>query len=133
MSALIVLSTVTFVAGLFLVPVLVVRIPPDYFIGERRPRLQFERQHPVLRVALLAIKNGLGAALILAGVVMIVTPGPGIIGILAGVMLMDLPGKRALERRLIALPKVMTTLNRLRARYGHPPLIAPGRQFAQQV
>jgi hypothetical protein len=128
---LLALSTVTFVAGLFLLPVLIVRIPPDYFVCEQPPRWRFERRHPVLRIALLGIKNLLGAALAIAGLVMIVTPGPGIIGILAGVALMDLPGKRAMERRLIALPKVLTAINTLRARYGHPPLSPPlQRQFA---
>jgi hypothetical protein len=65
---------------------------------------------------------------VIAGLIMILTPGPGIIGILAGVALMDLPGKRAMERKIIALPKVLTAINRLRARYGHPPLMAPTRQ-----
>jgi hypothetical protein len=59
---------------------------------------------------------------------MIFTPGPGIIGLLAGITLMDVPGKRALERRLIALPKVLTVINRLRQRHGRPPLLAPIRQ-----
>lgn len=126
-------STVTFLAGLFLLPKLIVRIPIDYFVCKRPPRLPFERHHPVLRVLLLATKNLLGAALVVAGVVMIVTPGPGIIGILAGITLMDLPGKRALERKLIALPKMLMIVNRMRARYGQPPLLPPVRQeFAER-
>jgi hypothetical protein len=128
---LIALSTVTFVAGLFLLPVLIVQMPADYFVRERPPRLKFERRHPVLRIALLGIKNLLGAALAIAGLVMIVTPGPGMIALLAGFTLMDIPGKRAIERWLIGLPKVLTTINSLRARYGHPPVLPPlHRQFA---
>ncbi len=123
-------STVTFVAGLFLMPYLIVRIPFDYFARERPPRLPFEEHHPALRVALLVTKNLLGAALAIAGVVMLVTPGPGIIGLLAGIALMDVPGKRALERKLVSLPKVLTTINRLRARHGRPPLLPPVEQFA---
>jgi hypothetical protein len=124
-------STAIFVAGLLLVPVIVVRIPPDYFVTQKRPRLAFANRHPTLRFAFLAVKNLLGAALAIAGAVMILTPGPGIIGILSGIALMDIPGKRAMERKLIALPKVLTAINRLRARYGHPPLLPPaGRQFA---
>jgi hypothetical protein len=126
-------SAAVFVAGLLLVPVCVVRIPQDYFVAERRPRFLFQQSHPALRMTLLVLKNLLGAALAIAGMIMIVTPGPGIIGILVGVALMDLPGKRALERKLIGLPKVLSMMNRLRARYGHPPLLPPasaGRQFA---
>ena len=116
-----VIATVTFVAGLFLMPVLIVHVPHDYFVRERPPRLAFERRHPVLRIALLGIKNLLGAALAVAGVVMIVTPGPGLMAILAGFTLMDIPGKRAIERKLIRLPTVLTSINWLRAQYGHPP------------
>lgn len=127
-AVLIGLSTVTFIAGLFLLPALIVRIPFDYFVREPPPRLPFERRHPVLRVALFVTKNLFGATLAIAGLVMIITPGPGIVGILAGITLMDLPGKRALERRLIGLPKVLTVINRLRARHGRPPLLPPVRQ-----
>jgi hypothetical protein len=125
------LSTVTFVGGLFLLPALIVRIPFDYFIRERTPGLPFERHHPMLRVTLLTLKNLLGAALVVSGLVMILTPGPGMIALLAGITLTDLPGKRALERWLISLPKVLSAINRLRARHGRPPLLPPIRgQFA---
>ncbi|MEX2142175.1 MAG: hypothetical protein WD894_23105 [Pirellulales bacterium] len=127
-TILIGVSTVTFIAGLFVLPALIVRIPFDYFVRERPPRLPFERHHPVLRVVLLATKNLLGAALIIAGVVMLVIPGPGLIAVLAGITLMDLPGKRALERWLIGLPLILTGINRLRARHGRPPLMPPVRQ-----
>lgn len=130
-AALIGLSTLTFIAGLFVLPAIVVRIPFDYFVRERPPRLPFERHHPALRLALLGLKNLAGLALIIAGVVMVVTPGPGIIAILAGISLVDLPGKRALERRLIGLPRVLGVINRLRTRRGRPPLLPPIRgQFA---
>jgi hypothetical protein len=125
---LIPISTVTFIAGLLLMPVLIVRIPSDYFVRERSPRWRFEQHHPLLRVALMALKNLLGATMVIAGAIMIVTPGPGIICILIGAMLLDIPGKRALERKLISLPKVFTAINRLRARYGHPPLVPPVEQ-----
>ena len=121
-------STVTFIAGLFLLPALIVRIPFDYFVRERPPRLPFERHHPVLRVVLLLTKNLLGAALAVAGLVMLVIPGPGMIAVLAGITLMDLPGKRALERWLIGLPLVLKAINRLRTNHGRPPLLPPMRQ-----
>src|SRR5687767_9821331 len=114
---LIAISTLTFIAGLFLLPAMIVRIPFDYFTRERPSRLPFERHHPLLRVVLLTVKNLLGAALAITGLVMIFTPGPGLIAILAGITLMDLPGKRALERWLISLPRVLTVMNRLRARH----------------
>jgi hypothetical protein len=124
------ISTATFVAGLFLLPYLIVRIPFDYFVRERAPSPPFERHHPAMRAGLLAAKNLLGAGLAIAGVIMLVTPGPGMIGLLAGIALMDVPGKRTLERKLISLPKVLATINRLRVRHGRPPLLPPVEQFA---
>lgn len=118
-------SSATFIAGLVVVPWLILRIPSDYFVCSRPPRLRFERQHPVLRAVLLTVKNLLGAAVATAGAVMLVTPGPGMFGILAGIWLMDFPGKRALERWLISRPVVLKALNRLRRRYGRAPLESP--------
>jgi hypothetical protein len=118
-------SFVTFVAGLFLLPLMAIRLPSDYFARQRPPRLQFERRHPALRLVLLAAKNLVGLALAITGVIMLVTPGPGIVALIVGISLMDLPGKRALERRIISVPTVFDGLNRLRARYGRPPLERP--------
>ena len=36
---------------------------------------------------------------------------------------MDFPGKRRLERWLVSRPTVLNTINRLRQRYGKPPLV----------
>jgi hypothetical protein len=38
-------------------------------------------------------------------------------------MLLEFPGKRSLERRLLARPRVLETMNRIRARLGRPPLV----------
>jgi hypothetical protein len=39
--------------------------------------------------------------LLIAGIIMLVTPGQGIISILLGLFLMEFPGKRKLELKLI--------------------------------
>jgi hypothetical protein len=56
---------------------------------------------------------------------MLFTPGQGIVTILIGLVLVDLPGKRALERWMVGRPRVLAAINRLRAKYGHPPLEDP--------
>jgi hypothetical protein len=43
--------------------------------------------------------------------------------ILIGVMLLNFPGKRRLERWLVSRPRVLPVINRLRARFGKPPLL----------
>ncbi len=64
-------------------------------------------------VALVAI----GALLAIPGV-----PGPGLLLILAGLLLLDFPGKRRLVETLLASPRLLRSLNRLRRRFSQPPL-----------
>jgi hypothetical protein len=52
-------------------------------------------------------------------------PGQGVLTMLAGVFLVDFPQRRRLERALIRRPSVLPQLNRLRARFGRPPLHPP--------
>jgi UPF0716 family protein affecting phage T7 exclusion len=73
----------------------------------------------------LAAKNVLGVILLIAGAIMLLTPGQGIITMLIGLALIDVPGKRALETWIVGRPRVLAAINRLRARYGHPPLEEP--------
>lgn len=116
------LSVAMFVAGLVLVPVIVVRLPADYFAAPRRRSRPARAKRPLLRVAWLTAKNALGLVLVLAGIAMLVLPGQGILTILIGVSLMDLPGKYRLERWMIRRGPVLKAINALRRRYGRPPL-----------
>jgi hypothetical protein len=101
---------------------LVVSLPPTYFLDGPTPGGRREPV-PVVRWAVRVVKNVLGAFLLVAGSLMLFTPGQGVLTVLLGLLLLDLPGKRALERRLVSLPRVHQALNRLRARFGRPPLI----------
>lgn len=49
-------------------------------------------------------------------------PGQGILMMLLGLMLLDVPGKRAIILRMTRIPRVIATINKLRARYGKAPL-----------
>ena len=116
-------SIVAFIATLIAVPWLIVRIPSDYFAHGRRPRKRWADRHPVVRGALLAGKNLLGYILLAAGIAMLVLPGQGILTMLLGFILVDLPGKYRFERWLVARPLVLKTINLLRRRAGHDPLV----------
>jgi ABC-type uncharacterized transport system YnjBCD permease subunit len=120
-------SIATFLATLAVMPVLLTRIPPDYFSRSRPPQTPWKHYHPVLRMIALAAKNALGIVLVIAGAIMLFTPGQGIITLLIGLALIDLPGKRTLERWIVGRPRVLAAINKLRARYGHPPLEEPWR------
>jgi hypothetical protein len=116
-------SAVAFVATLLLVPWAVVRIPADYFT-RRTPRTgPWADRHPVIRVVLLVGKNLLGLVFLLAGIAMLVLPGQGVLTILAGVMLVDFPGKNRFERWFVGRPAVLRSINWIRQRGGHEPLV----------
>jgi hypothetical protein len=121
------LSVTTLLATFVLVPWIIVRIPQDYFARQRATQMPWEKLHPGLRIAVLAIKNILGVLLVLAGIVlaMPLVPGPGVFTILVGLGLLDLPGKRSLERWIVKQPTVFAAANKLRFKYGRTPLDKP--------
>lgn len=125
-SGAVVLSIVTFVAGLALLPFVVRALPADYFVGDETPRPHWAASRPVLWRVVHAIKNLAGALLFALGVLMLVLPGQGLLTMFAGLLLMDLPRKRALEQRIVALPRVHRALDWIRARGGRAPLVLPG-------
>ncbi|MCZ6874823.1 MAG: hypothetical protein O7G88_15055 [bacterium] len=120
-----VLSGVTFVGTLIVIPILVIRIPAHYFIYDEHWHLPEQRSPITIRLLGLICKNLLGLVFVLAGLIMLVLPGQGIITILIGLMLMNFPGKRTLERRLVQQPTVLRVLNWMRAKADQPPLIVP--------
>jgi hypothetical protein len=68
-------------------------------------------------------KNVLGVVFVLAGIAMLILPGQGVLTILAGIMLLDFPGKRTLECRVVSQPAVLKSINWMRQRAGHAPLV----------
>jgi hypothetical protein len=116
-------SAALFVGSAVGVPWVVCRMPPDYFSRRERDRLGLEpsarsRWLVLVRVA----KNGMGVVLLLAGTAMLVLPGQGLLTIIVSLFLLDFPGKRRLQRRIVAAPRVLGALNALRRRAGRPPL-----------
>lgn len=118
-------SALSLVATALLLPVLVVRIPPDYFRHGHRRHDYARDRHPLVHHTLVILKNALGAILIIAGLAMILLPGQGLLTILIGLLLTDFPGKYGLEKRLVGQPGVLRAVNWLRQRAGHPPVLAP--------
>lgn len=121
-----VVSALTFVGTLALMPVLVARIPTDYFAHERRDPSWRQDQHPAVRAALVVAKNALGVVLVAAGLAMLFLPGQGLVTMLIGIMLMNFPGKYRLERMIISQPPVLRAVNWLRARTGREALRVDG-------
>jgi hypothetical protein len=119
-------TTITFMATLIVVPLLVVRIPSDYFSRTRRRHKLWANHHPAVRAMLLIGKNALGYIFVVAGIIMLVLPGQGIFAILIGIMLLNFPGKYQLERWIVARRPVLRSINWLRQRAGRAPLVPDG-------
>ncbi len=118
-------TVVMFVVSFLAVPFLLGRIPVDYFTRAEPSPMSWQRHHPALRWTLHVLKNLCGVVLLLFGIIMIFTPGQGVLTVLMGVALMDFPGKRRLELWLVRRPRVLTSINWIRQRTRHPPLVVP--------
>ncbi len=119
----ILIFVVTFLVNLAVVSIILVKLPADYFKRNHKTEL-WSGSHPALRTAGLIGKNILGVLLLILGILLSIpgVPGQGLLTILLGVMLVDFPGKRRLEQKLLGRPTVTKTINRLRLRFGKPPL-----------
>ena len=114
---------VSFVVTTALTVWFVVRLPADYFVqnGVRRSQSRASISHWPRFV----LRNLLAVGLVVLGIVLSLpgVPGQGVLTILLGIMLSDFPGKERLERKIVSYPKVREALNRLRQRFGKPPLM----------
>jgi hypothetical protein len=108
-------SVLAVLASLLLVPRYLASLPPDYLRGKRRDGASLP-----FKVA----RNALGVVLVLLGIAMLVLPGQGLLTLLVGLLLLDFPGKQKLIRRVLARPKVLSLVNKLRARHHVAPLQA---------
>ncbi len=115
-------SIVFFVGSLIAIPIVLVRLPADYF-HDHHPRVWLRNRHPALRMMAMVLKNFVGVVFLLAGIAMLVLPGQGLLTMLIGLSLLDFPGKRKLQRKLIGQPAVLGTINKIRQKFGRPPLI----------
>jgi len=112
------------VATLAIAAAIVVRLPPTYFSED-------SATHAVRvgswRSPRHLARNALGVVLVAVGLVMSIPgiPGQGLLTVLIGLMLVAFPGRRRLEKALVRQSGVLAAMNRIRARFGHPPLLPP--------
>ena len=116
-----IVSSIIFIASLLSVGWLVSLIPSDYFINRKDSK--FKLNYPAAWIVSIIIKNIFGYILILGGILMLILPGQGLITIFIGLMLSNYPGKYSIEKRIIATPKILKTINWLRKKSDEPPLI----------
>ena len=116
-------SVLVFFGSIVGVWFVLIRLPEDYLTRESKPESNGPRR-PLLRLLRKIVMNILGVGFLLAGLVMLLTPGQGILSIFVGITLMDFPGKKILIRRILTQPRVLNAINKLRAKSDKPPLQA---------
>jgi hypothetical protein len=102
---------------------IVVRLPPSYFAEDdahHAARVAWRSPRALAQNVFGLVLVGLGLVMSIPGI-----PGQGLLTVLIGLMLLDFPGRRRLEKALARRPSILAAMNRIRARFGHPPLLPP--------
>lgn len=118
-----ILSLITFLSSLIILPLLILAIPKDYFVDKQRHPMRFRHSSYVLQMTVLLIKNLLGVLMVIIGVLLLILPGQGILTLLAGLVLLDFPGKFLLLRWLARKEKVLKSLNWVRKKGNKEPFV----------
>jgi len=114
------ISLFIFLFSLLTIKWLVALIPEDYFINRKISKVR--SNNPALWYIVLIVKNMIGYSLVLGGIMMLVLPGQGVFTIIIGLMLSNYPGKYAIEKKFIAIPSILKSINWLRNKSNKPPL-----------
>lgn len=106
--------------SIVVLPVMVIYMPKDYFLGAHR-----RRRRGFSTTWVLLIRNLCAFLLMVAGLLMLVLPGQGLLTLLAALIISDIPGKYRMERWLVLRPGILRAINWLRRKYAKPAVIAP--------
>jgi hypothetical protein len=106
---LLTISFFSLLGTLIVVPLILVRLPADYFLFPDRQSAPWISRNRYLRIPVFIAKNLLGAILVL-------------LTIIIGLVLMEFPGKYHAERWVINRPAVLAAINWIRLKAGKPKL-----------
>jgi len=116
-------SVAMFVLTLLAAPLLIIRVPADYFAHPHRSDADHPSRHHWFRWVWLIAKNVVGVAFLFFGALMLVLPGQGILTILISVTLLDFPGKFWFQRWIVTRHGVLESVNWVRHKAGKQALI----------
>lgn len=114
------ISLVLALVSIVVLPILIIYMPHDYFLGAHR-----RRRRGFSAAWLFIVRNFFAVLLLIAGMLMLLLPGQGLLTMLAAIILSDVPGKYRLERWLILRPGILRAINWLRRKYDKAALVAP--------
>lgn len=116
-----IVSVLTFLGSLFLVPLVIAHMPADYFLQVEKPYKPLTPR----RLLLHLLKNILGYLFLVLGFLMLFLPGQGILTIILGVSLIDFPGKRKLQLTLLKPRRIRKAITWIRKKSGKEPFNLP--------
>jgi len=116
-------SLAMFLASVFVTPLLLIRMPADYFLRDKPHLWTRLKTASMPRRVVLLVKNVFGVFFVALGILLIFLPGQGLLTILVGIFLLDFHGKKELERKIISRPRVRQAINWVRRRNHRPDLI----------
>ena len=114
------ISLFVFLFSLLSIKWLVSLIPEDYFINKKDSKIK--TSNIFIWYIVLIFKNLIGYSLILGGIMMLVLPGQGLFTIIIGLMMSNYPGKYFIEKKFIAIPTILKSINWLRRKSNKPPI-----------
>lgn len=114
------ISLFVFIFSLISIKWLVALIPEDYFINKKDSKIK--TSNIFIWYIVLIFKNLIGYSLILGGIMMLVLPGQGLFTIIIGLMMSNYPGKYSIEKKFIAIPTILKSINWLRRKSNKPPI-----------
>jgi hypothetical protein len=112
----------SFALSILIVAVVIVKIPANYFSSHYTQDF-LPNASWLTRWGATILKNLIGVVFIDARNPKLVGPGQGGISKLIGRIIQENNRKRPIEAKIIGRPGVLAAANKLRARYGKPPLI----------
>ena len=104
------------------------QIPKDYFIHEKRQADNWDRYSSKTRILIIILKNFIGIAMLISGLLLLILPGQGLLTMIIGLLLIDYPGKFQLEQKIISIPSIFRSLNWFRAKAKKPNLLHPRKR-----
>ena len=118
-------SLILFFLTLAAVPLVLERLPENFFILPSRIWKNRNLYHPVLFILWFLGKNLLGVLFLLMGLLMLFTPGQGLLTLFLGLLLISFPGKKHLVCWLLGREKIRSALNWFRHRKGLTSFLFP--------
>lgn len=121
------ISFLVFAAGMVSLPIIIGRLPDNFFVSDRKPWFRYLPKSLYLLV--FTAKNILGFLLFLLGVVMLFVPGQGLLTILVGLGTMNFPGKQRLIYRMLSFGRLRRVLNWIRRKRGAKEFSFPPAEY----